>query len=60
MKYKFKDILVGFRQEYIETRNKLNDIENKIKIIDQELTKCIVLLDNDNKSINCYFYQKLC
>lgn len=58
MKYSFKNILVGFRYEYLNIRNQLNEIENKIKIIDKELSKCIVLLNNETNNIDCYFISK--
>ena len=54
--YSFKDILIGFRKYYLNISKQLKELEDKIKIIDDTLSKCIVILNNDNDMISCYFY----
>ncbi|MBR3661239.1 MAG: hypothetical protein IKN63_05020 [Bacilli bacterium] len=55
MKYSFKDILSGLRYEYLNIKNKLDKLEKEINIVDSELSKSIILLD-DEEGITCYFY----
>ena len=54
--YSYKDILVGFRFKYLEIRDQIAELERDIKILDSELSKCNILLDNDTISI--YFHEK--
>ena len=56
--YEFKDILIGFREEYLTIKEKLDDIEKNIKILDLKLNKCKVLLNDENNMISCYFFEQ--
>jgi len=57
MEYSFKDVLSGMRYQYLIMRKKLDNLQKEIKILDGEITKCLVLLGSDN-NIACYFYNK--
>ena len=56
--YKFKDILIGFRNEYLLMEEKLKSIENDIKILDDSLIKAKILLEPNTSSIACYFLEQ--
>ena len=58
MQYEFKDVLIGFRNEYLKVKMMLDDILKDVKILDQELSKCYVLLDDDSKMISFYFKER--
>ena len=58
MEYSFKDIISSYRSEYLKIREELIKLEKNINILDLELSKCRVLLDNNNKEICLYFFQK--
>ena len=58
MEYSFKDIISSYRSEYLKIREELIKLEKNINILDLELSKCRALLDNNNKEICLYFFQK--
>ena len=58
MEYSFKDILSGLRYEYLNIRNRLDNLQKEINIIDSELSKCLVLLNDEAESVACYFYNR--
>ena len=58
MNYSFKDILVGFRSEYLNIQKMLKELENNINILDEEISKCKVLLNKETKEISIYFFEK--
>lgn len=58
MEYTYKDILVGFRNEYLKISKKLQELEKYIEILDDELAKVLILLNDDNSMISVYFYEK--
>ena len=58
MEYSFKDILSGLRQEYINMKIRLKNLQKEFKILDTEISKVLVLLNNDTSGITSYFYNK--
>jgi len=56
--YKFKDILINFRKEYIEIRKKIDELEKEIKIIDNSLAKCLLFLNDDTNALTYYLIDK--
>ena len=52
--YNLKEILVGYKIEYQKIKEKVNDLENNVKILDNSIKKCFPLLV-DNKELALYF-----
>lgn len=58
MKYSFKDILIGLRSTYLSIRDDLVELEKYIQILDEEISKCKILLNDENNKISIYFFEK--
>ena len=52
--YSLKEILTGYRIEYQKIKNELDKLEINIKILDNNIRKCLPLLAND-KELSLYF-----
>ncbi len=57
MQYSLKEILKGYKLEYSKIKEQLKKIEENIKIIDNNLNKCIPIISND-KELLLYFITK--
>ena len=52
--YSLKEILIGYKEEYLKIKKELDELNNKIIILDNSIKKCFPLLV-DNKELALYF-----